>query len=70
MGTAQVLRDNGDRQPFKRLNINFGSISSSTGNNFLNGWVAFTFGEPMCKKTTIKNKLKIFKKTLDKVKLT
>jgi hypothetical protein len=70
MGTAQVYRDNGDRQPFKRLNINLGSISSSTGNNFLNGWVAFTFGVTMCKKTTIKNKLKICKKSLDIVKLT
>jgi hypothetical protein len=50
MGTAQVYRDNGDRQPFKRMNINLGSISSSTGNNFLNGWVAFTFGVPMAKK--------------------
>ncbi len=50
MGTAQVYRDNGDRQPFRRLNINFGSISSSKRFNFLNGWVAFTFGVPMTKK--------------------
>jgi len=70
MGTAQVFRDNGDRQPFKRMNINLGSISSSTGNNFLNGWVAFTFGVPMCKKTTIKNILKKVQKGIDKVKLT
>jgi hypothetical protein len=41
MGTTQVFRDNGDRQPFKRLNINLGSISSGTGNNFLNGWWAY-----------------------------
>jgi hypothetical protein len=35
----------------------------------LNGWVAFTFGHPMGKKTTIKNILKNMQKTLDIVKL-
>ena len=53
MGTTQDGKRNGDRQPFHRMNINFGNISSSTSLNFLNGWGAYHLWGTIAKKQHI-----------------
>ncbi len=53
MGTTQDGKRNGDRQPFHRMNINFGSISSSTSLTFLNRCGAYHLWGTIAKKQHI-----------------